>query len=230
MTSIIGERIQEQYDSSSIKSYKGKIMSGARERATKKYFKDVAARERRKQSKTNYETFRRDEQPDEEDEQLEDIHFANFLGLKALFYDLPYNDKHIDTPVNINECDILLPYEYETAIYEEESHREEENFEAMVAYMSKQVELAQQMISDELYICDCKEYCYNSFTADRYDISDEMSDELSLGSEEDDDVNQNLEWVEDLVKRQYASYLEAMKAIEHEEAGIEWEDEEPYNV
>jgi len=59
-------------------------------------------------------------------------------------------------------------------------------------------------------------------------LSDDMS-ELSLGSGEyDEDVNQNLEWVEVLVKRQHASYLEAMKAIEDEENDIQWEeDDEP---
>jgi hypothetical protein len=34
-------RLQEQYDSSN-KSHKGKIMSGAKERATKRYFKNAA--------------------------------------------------------------------------------------------------------------------------------------------------------------------------------------------
>jgi len=166
------ERLEYHYDSSTIKSHKGKIMSGARERATKRYFKDAAARSRRKQGKTNYDTFRRDEQPDEEDTQLENIHYANFLGLKDITYSVPYNNKCIDEPVNINECDILLPYEDEPAIYEEDSldsipssedegyiHREEDNFEAMVAYMRQQVELAQQMVADDLYICDCHCKC-----------------------------------------------------------------------
>lgn len=161
------ETIEYHYDSSTIKSHKGKIMSGARERATKRYFKDAAARSRRKQGKTNYDTFRRDEQPDEEDTHLEDIHYANFLGLKDIAYRMPYNNKCIDEPVNINECDILLPYECEEdsldsiSSSEDEGfvHREEENFETMVAYMRQQVELAQQMVADELYVCDCDCKC-----------------------------------------------------------------------
>ena len=99
------DRIETQYERSS-KSFKGKIMSGARERATKRYFKDAAARERRKQGKQKYDTFRRDEQPTEEDLRLEDIHFANFLGLKDSENGAPYN---IDYPVNLNQCDIWQP-------------------------------------------------------------------------------------------------------------------------
>jgi hypothetical protein len=101
------DRIQEQYDSS-LKSFKGKIMSGDKERATKRYFKDAAARARRKQGKTSFDTFRRDEQPDEEDLWLEDIHFANFLGVKDTV-GVPYNQNYINEPVNICECDILCP-------------------------------------------------------------------------------------------------------------------------
>jgi hypothetical protein len=107
MASIITNSLQEQYDRSN-KSYKGKIMSGAKERATKQYFKDTAARARRKQGKPNYDTHRREEQPDEEDLWLEDIHFANFLGVKDVV-GVPYNNTHIDEAVNIRECDIMCP-------------------------------------------------------------------------------------------------------------------------
>jgi hypothetical protein len=104
----IYNRLQEQYDSSN-KSYKGKIMSGRKERATKQYFKDTAARARRKQGKTRFDTHRRDEQPDERDIRLEDIHFANFLGLKDSKHGVPYNNTHIDEPVKIWECDLHKP-------------------------------------------------------------------------------------------------------------------------
>lgn len=106
-TMFATDRIQEQYDSS-IKSFKGKIMSGAKERATKRYFKDAAARARRKQGKTSFDTFRRDDQPDAEDLRLEDIHFANFLGVKDTV-GVPYNQNYINEPVNICECDMLRP-------------------------------------------------------------------------------------------------------------------------
>jgi hypothetical protein len=236
MTSIITERLQEQYDSSN-KSYKGKIMSGRKERATKQYFKDTAAHARRKQGKTRFDTHRRDEQPTAEDIRLEDIHFANFLGVKdAGAVGMPYNNTHIDEPVNILECDIYLKPEPSKNVAEEAAtpqeegdyinladyintrqiereengvwnmnwayepetktltgystfkrghdeveveepaakrarsdsyeisrmeegvqvfNQEEANFAAMVAYMKEQVVLAQQMMPDELYVCDC---------------------------------------------------------------------------
>jgi len=96
----------EQSDRSN-KSHKGKNMSGKKERATKQYFKDNAAHSRRKQGKNRFDTFRRDEQPDEEDLLLEDIHFANFLGLKDIS-SLP-NTNTFDWSVNINQCDMLCP-------------------------------------------------------------------------------------------------------------------------
>jgi hypothetical protein len=170
MNSII-DRIQEQYDSSE-KSFKGKIMSGARERATKQYFKDTATRARRKQNKVRFDTFRRDEQPTEEDLRLEEIHFANFLGIKDIKYGVPYNN------VNINECDILLPYEDKEAainetdsiissedeagyeLNEEEQQEakcariEQANFDKMVEYMREQVRIAELIAANELYPCE----------------------------------------------------------------------------
>jgi hypothetical protein len=219
MTSIITERLQEQYDSSN-KSYKGKIMSGMKERATKQYFKDTAAHARRKQGKTRFDTHRRDEQPTEEDIRLEDIHFANFLGSKCE-EGIPYNNVHINEPVNITECDSYLKPEPSKNVAEEAAPQEEEgdyinideyllqrqiereentaahldlvyipetktltsngwyfkrlheeneleeqpeakrartadNLAAMVEYMRQQVELAQQIVADELYVCDCE--------------------------------------------------------------------------
>ena len=186
------DRFEQQYDSSE-KSFKGKIISGARERATKQYFKDTAARARRKQGKQNYDTFRRDEQPNEEDLQLEDIHFANFLGLKYAVNGVPYNNIRFNYPVNLNECDMFrpeteeflsksyldndtasetnsLPDENPLGEYEAEWSdkreraltglkrlRDEDIFESIVAYMRKQVELAQQMVDNgELYNWDCE--------------------------------------------------------------------------
>jgi len=219
MTSIITERLQEQYDSSK-KSYKGKIMSGRKERATKQYFKDTAAHARRKQGKTRFDTHRRDEQPTAEDIRLEDIHFANFLGLPRSEDGIPYNNVHINEPVNIHECDIYITPEpsknvaeeaapqedgdyinLEEYLYQRQIEREEntaahmdlvyipetktltsngwyfkrlheendleeqpqakrarttDNLAAMVEYMRQQVELAQQIVADELYVCDCE--------------------------------------------------------------------------
>ena len=105
-------RIENRHESC-LKSHKGKIISGKKERATKKYFKDLAGRSRRKQGKTRFDTFRRSDQPDSEDERLEDIHFANFLGIKNSVYGVTYNGHIDDSAVNIHECDILRPPELE---------------------------------------------------------------------------------------------------------------------
>jgi hypothetical protein len=126
MTSIITERLQEQYDSSN-KSYKGKIMCGRKERATKQYFKDTAAHARRKQGKTRFDTHRRDEQPDERDLRLEDIHFANFLASKDAD-GVPYNNTHIDEPVNIIECDMYLKPEPSKNVPEVAEPQEEDDY------------------------------------------------------------------------------------------------------
>lgn len=119
------DRLQEQFDSSD-KAHKGKIMSGSRERATKQYFKDTAARARRKQGKTRFDTHRRDEQPDAEDLRLEDIHFANFLGSKCED-GIPYNSTHIDEPVNLIECDLYLKPESSKNVPEEAAPQEEQD-------------------------------------------------------------------------------------------------------
>ena len=218
MNSITTERLQEQYDSSN-KSYKGKIMSGDKMRRTDDYWLKTRNSERRKQTKVRHDTHRRDEQPTEEDIRLEDIHFANFLGSKSED-GIPYNNVHIDEPVNIVECDIYLKPEpsknaaeeaapqeegdyinteeyllqrqiereentaahldlvyipetktltsngwYFKRLHEENEleeqpeakrARSEDNLAAMVEYMRQQVELAQQIVADELYVCDCE--------------------------------------------------------------------------
>jgi len=134
MTSIITERLQEQYDSSN-KSYKGKIISGDKERATKRYFKDAASHERRKQGKTRFDTHRREEQPDAEDLRLEDIHFANFLGLPRSEDGVPYNNVHINEPVNIIECDIYLKPESSKNVAEEAVAPQEEEGEYVDSFV-----------------------------------------------------------------------------------------------
>ena len=88
----------------------GKTKSGKKERATKKYFKNFAARACRKKGKPTYNTtHRREEQPDPEDERLEEIHFANFMGEKTdkTSFDIQRDE------VNVNMCDMLKPAEHQ---------------------------------------------------------------------------------------------------------------------
>jgi hypothetical protein len=92
------------------KSEKPQRGRSAKLRRTDDYWLKTRNAERRKQTKGKYNTtHRRDEQPDSEDERIEDIHFANFLGVKDTVYGVPYNNTHINEPVNIIECDILRP-------------------------------------------------------------------------------------------------------------------------
>jgi hypothetical protein len=91
------------------KSEKPKQGRADKMRRTDDYWLKTRNAERRKQTKVRHDTHRRDEQPDAEDIRLEDIHFANFLGIKDTVYGMPYNNTHINEPVNICECDILRP-------------------------------------------------------------------------------------------------------------------------
>jgi hypothetical protein len=208
------------------KSEKPKPGRSAKLHRTDDYWLKMHNAERRKQTKVRHNTHRREEQPDAEELRLEDIHFANFLGSKDI-NGIPYNNAHIDEPVNIIECDMYLKPESSKNVAEEEQQEEEgfeeyllqrqiereenavfhldlgyipgtntiasngwyfkrgrdeeeeeqpakrlrsesdeisrmeeglqevANFEAMVAYMRQQVQLAQQMMEDELTPCDC---------------------------------------------------------------------------
>jgi len=213
------------------KSEKPKPGRSAKLQRTDDYWLKMHNAERRKQTKVRHDTHRREEQPDAEDLRLEDIHFANFLGLPRSEDGIPYNNVHIDEPVNLIECDSYLKAEPSKNVAEEEQQEEEgntynygswapqisrepntkwhmnfhyepetqsldcystikrgrdeeeeeqtakrlrsesdeisrmeeglleqqevANFEAMVAYMRQQVQLAQQMMEDELTPCDC---------------------------------------------------------------------------
>lgn len=79
---------------------------GKKARNTKQYWAGETARARRKQGKVRYDTHRRDEQPNEQDEELENIHFANFLGDKTSKKGIAYNNNNeFFGPLNINMCD-----------------------------------------------------------------------------------------------------------------------------
>jgi hypothetical protein len=119
---------------------KGKNANGYKARRTNAYWQQETARQRRKQGKTRYDTHRREEQPDAEDLWLEDLHFANFLGLSTCEWGkgnilMTYNggtyseEYNIDTPVNITACDKYLKLE-ERIREEEQMKKEEQQFTA----------------------------------------------------------------------------------------------------
>ena len=158
------DRLQEQYDSSN-KAYKGKIMSGSKERATKQYFKHTAALARRKQGKTRFDTHRREEQPDAEDQRLEDIHFANFLGSKSED-GIPYNNVHIDEPVNLNECDTYDTCERSKNVPEKEQPEEESEYINLEEYLyQRQIEREETAVAhlDLVYIPETKTITSNGW-------------------------------------------------------------------
>jgi hypothetical protein len=106
------------------KSEKPKPGRSAKLHRTDDYWLKMHNAERRKQTKVRHDTHRREEQPDAEDLRLEDIHFANFLGSKCED-GIPYNNVHIDEPVNIVECDKYLKAEPSKNVAEEAATQEE---------------------------------------------------------------------------------------------------------
>ena len=143
----IDEHIESTFNKG--KTIKSKTITGKKERATKQYFKEVAALSRRKPDKVRYDTFRREEQPDAEDLRLEDLHFANFLGISTCALGngdivMTYNggqdcdEYNLGKHVNIAECDKYLKQkqEQEQAEYElrcQELDREQEQEQVATA-------------------------------------------------------------------------------------------------
>ena len=82
--------------------------------------------ERRKQHKVRYDTWRRQEMPNEEDMSLENIHYANFLGDKYCDNGAPYNTEY---PVNVRFCDAMAEY-YQPEEYEHPAIDIDENSHA----------------------------------------------------------------------------------------------------
>jgi hypothetical protein len=120
MNSII-DKFEQQSESSlnmtrRSKKYSDKKCTNSRkERKTTDYWKKEAQRQRRKQGKTRFDTFRREEQPSQEDIVLENIHFANFLSLSesklARYNGYPYDECGAVIPTNINMCDLFVSKE-----------------------------------------------------------------------------------------------------------------------
>jgi hypothetical protein len=106
------------------KSEKPKPGRSAKLHRTDDYWLKMHNAERRKQTKVRHDTHRREEQPDAKELRLEDIHFGNFLGSKDI-NGIPYNNAHIDEPVNIIECDMYLKAEPSKNVAEEEQPEEE---------------------------------------------------------------------------------------------------------
>jgi len=119
------------------KSEKPKPGRSAKLHRTDDYWLKMHNAERRKQTKVRHDTHRREEQPDAEDMWLEDLHFANFLGLSKCEWGngeflMTYNggtysdEYNIDNHVNIGECDRFIRQEQQDREQREQDQREQQ--------------------------------------------------------------------------------------------------------
>jgi hypothetical protein len=88
MNSKTIERIMNSADNTPKGQVRGKKISGNKERKTKNYWSDVNRIVRKKEKKVRFSSHRIEEQPDEADIILENIHYADYLGQKDIS-DLP---------------------------------------------------------------------------------------------------------------------------------------------
>jgi hypothetical protein len=147
------------------KSEKPKPGRSAKLHRTDEYWLKTRNAERRKQTKVRHDTHRHDEQPDAEDIRLEDIHFANFLGSKCED-GIPYNNVHIDEPVNLIECDSYLKPESSKNAPEEEQPEEEGEYINLEGYMDqRQIEREETAVAhlDLVYIPETKTLTSNGW-------------------------------------------------------------------
>jgi hypothetical protein len=140
--------------------------------------------ERRKQHKVRYDTWRRQEMPNEEDMSLENIHYANFLGDKYCDNGAPYNTEY---PVNVRFCDSRVEEAEEEAKEEAKDEdslarraREMDELDSLGRYGRKHNE----PFSDEDSNVDPHAYINEYAEDDEQSIEDDMS-ALSLGSDSD---------------------------------------------
>jgi hypothetical protein len=147
------------------KSEKPKRGRADKMRRTDEYWLKTHNAERRKQTKVRHDTHRREEQPDAEDIRLEDIHFANFLGSKCEDGE-PYNNVHIDEPVNLNECDTYDKGETSKNVPEEEQPEEQGEYINLDEYLlQRQIEREETAVAhlDLVYIPETKTITSNGW-------------------------------------------------------------------
>jgi len=170
------------------KSEKPKPGRSAKLHRTDDYWLKMHNAERRKQTKVRHDTHRREEQPDAEDQRLEDIHFANFLGSKCED-GIPYNQNYIDEPVNIVECDSYLKPEPSKNVAEKEQPEEEGDYINM-----RQIEREETAVPhlDLGYIPETNTITSNGWYFKRgrdEDDNDSEGKRIRMTEEQDDDVS-----------------------------------------
>jgi len=125
MNSNTVERFAEEYFVKGKRSGKGstkgkdnrvriRSRNGSKGRRTSEYWIDRTNSERRSQTKGKYTTHRDDKQQRlaDEDERMQNLHFANFLGCSKLVIDgeMTYNAPNYLREININMCDSITAY------------------------------------------------------------------------------------------------------------------------
>jgi hypothetical protein len=120
MNAVTIQRIFNQSESSGKHRYGGKKpINGDKRRRCEEYDLKKSNQVRRKQTKVNYDTWRRLEMPCEEDERLENIHYANFLGDKYGNNGTYYNN---GLSVNLRYCDSMREEEQQDDVFDNDSH------------------------------------------------------------------------------------------------------------
>jgi hypothetical protein len=120
MNAVTIQRIFNQSESSGKHRYGGKKpINGDKRRRCEEYDLKKSNQVRRKQTKVNYDTWRRPEMPCEEDERLENIHYSNFLGDKYGDNNAPYNSEY---PVSLRYCDSMREEEQQDDVFDNDSH------------------------------------------------------------------------------------------------------------
>ena len=121
MNAIAIERMSEPAPSK--RRYIGKIAkNGDKRRRYEEYVLKNSNYVRNKQTKVRYDTQRRSEMPTQEDIQLENLHFANFLGDRYGDNNSAYN--HPEVSVRISMCDSMCqPDEEEQGLQQAKNRR-----------------------------------------------------------------------------------------------------------
>ena len=108
-------RMYEESESTGRHRFGGKKpINGDKRRRCEDYNLKRSNYVRRKQQKVRYDTWRRQEMNNEEDERLDNIHYANFLGDKYDKYDTPYNS----SDVSVEFCDCMLNLNVDEEFYD----------------------------------------------------------------------------------------------------------------
>ena len=168
MNPILISRLILSSESTGKYKYAGKNqINGNKRRRYNEYKLKTSNNARRKQTKVNYDTWRRPEMPMKKDEELENLHYSNFLGDKYRDNGASYNNIY---DINLMTCDCMCNEEQE----DDNSYRS----------LSKRADL---MDADS---SECSSECAAVHP------SDALS-ELSLGSNEEEkdfDWNFPIEW------------------------------------